>query len=44
MLPWDCYILMWSNSAYLYIHIAGKSRPSHRKIETQMDGSTFFVV
>ena len=44
----DCIILlilpMWSDSDYLYIHITGKSRPSHEKIETLMDGSTFFVV
>lgn len=28
----------------LYIRFSGKSRPSHKKIETLMDGSTFFVV
>lgn len=35
---------MWSDSEYLYIHLAGKSRPLHEKIETYLDGSTFFVV
>lgn len=28
------YIHLWSNSVYLYIHITGKFRPLHEKIET----------
>ena len=39
------YILsLWSDSEYLYIHFAGKSRPLHEKIETKWIGSTFFVL
>ena len=35
---------LWSCSQYLYYSAYRESRPLHEKIETLMDGSTFFVV